>query len=241
MPAPVPPSDFQPYGALHLAAMAFSFALIAGAIWLGQILRRDPPSEYRWRQVLACAIVIYFFWYMAFEARPGGFSVQRSLPLHFCDFAWIPCTIALLRPNRTARVLAYYWGILLSGQAFIQPTLNYAPTSVYFWTFFTGHTLIVGSALYVLIVNRYRPTLRDFLMAVVWTLGVLILIFLLNMIYDTNYGYVGRARPSQRTLIDALGDWPLRVLWMILIGSVVFFLAYIPWPIAARLRKGHGD
>jgi hypothetical integral membrane protein (TIGR02206 family) len=235
-------NGFQSYSPLHFAAAAFFFALMAGAIGLGLLLRRgEAGDEYRWRQVLATTIVVYFFWYMAFEARPYAFDIQRSLPLHFCDFAWVPCAIALLRRNRTARVLAYYWGVLLSGQAFIQPTLNYAPSSLYFWTFFTGHTLIVGAGLYVLIVNRYRPTLRDFVKAVVWTFGVVVALFFFNMIFDTNYGYVGRARPTQRTLIDALGDWPLRVLWMMLIGVAVFFLAYVPWPMAARLRPKHGD
>ncbi len=229
-------SGFTPYGPLHLAVCLLCFGLMAGAIAIGLLLRQDAPSERLWRWVLAAAIVVYFFWYMAFEARPGSFDIERSLPLHFCDFAWIPCVLALLTPSRTARVLAYYWGILLSGQAFIQPTLTFPPTEVYFWTFFGGHTLIVGAALYILIVGRCRPSLRDLGMALVWTIGVLAVLFVFNVIFGTNYGYVGESTPANRTIIDALGPWPLRVLWMVFVGSGLFFVAYLPWPIAARLR-----
>ena len=55
-----------------------------------------------------------------------------------------------------------------------------------------------------------------------------------DIIFDTNYGYVGPTRPSVPTLIDFLGPWPLRVIWLILIGASVFVLAWAPWAIFCR-------
>jgi uncharacterized membrane protein YwaF len=53
---------------------------------------------------------------------------------------------------------------------------------------------------------------------VVWTAGV----FVLNLMIGSNYGYVGRGEPGALTIVDALGPWPLRVVWMSVAGTVVF-------------------
>jgi hypothetical integral membrane protein (TIGR02206 family) len=228
---------FRPYSALHAAAVLWSALLAGTAILIGRSMRRIPGQEVILRHGLAGAVLVFYAWYMAFELRPTGFDIERSLPLHLCDLAWIPCSLALLTLRRRAMAVAYFWGIALSSQAFITPTLTYPPTSLYFWTFMFGHTLIVGVPIYLVIVHGYRPDWRGLVFALAVTLGLVAIQFSINLILDTNYGYVGESEPAQRTAIDALGPWPLRVLWMILLGSAAFVLVYLPWPIAAAVQR----
>lgn len=228
---------FTPYSALHGATVVWCALLAASAILIGRSLRRVPGQEVIMRRWLAGAVLVFYAWYMAFELRPTGFLLARSLPLHLCDLAWIPCSLALLTLKRRAIAVAYFWGLALSSQAFITPTLTYPPASLYFWTFMFGHTLIVGTPIYLVIVHGYRPDWHGLLFALAVTLGLVAIQFSVNLILDTNYGYVGESEPAQRTAIDALGPWPLRVLWMILLGSAAFVLVYVPWPIAAAVHR----
>ncbi|MGQ0538935.1 MAG: TMEM164-related integral membrane acyltransferase, partial [Gemmatimonadaceae bacterium] len=121
-------------------------------------------------------------------------------------------------------------------QAILTPDLESGPAKHAFWIFWLMHVLIVGGAVYALVVRGYRPTRRDcgFAIAVGWLW--LAIVFGLNLLTGENYGYLGPAKPSQPTLIDVLGPWPLRVLWMGLLGTAAMALLQLPW--AARRRSG---
>jgi hypothetical integral membrane protein (TIGR02206 family) len=125
--------------------------------------------------------------------------------------------------------LLYFWGFSLSTQALLTPDLVSGPGTLAFWIFWVMHVLIVGGAVYILVVRGYRPTWRDCLFAIGMAWVWLILIFTLNWVTGYNYGYVGNAKPSQPTLIDYLGPWPLRVLWMGLLGSAAMLVLQLPW------------
>ena len=88
------------------------------------------------------------------RVRPGGhadrpvpFDAQGSLPLQVCDFAWIVVAWALLTRHRFALALTYYWGLTLSLQAMVQPTLDDAFPDPNFFAFWGKHVLLVGSGL----------------------------------------------------------------------------------------------
>ncbi|MCK4873082.1 MAG: TIGR02206 family membrane protein [Phycisphaerales bacterium] len=229
--------QFRPYSSLHIGTALVCFTVMAVVIALGCTMRRTPSSDRRLRLVIAAITIGYNIWYALYEIRPGHFDLARSLPLQFCDFAWIPGVWALLTRNRTAMGLAYFWGLVLSSQAFLTPILRTGPTGMHFWTFFIGHTLIVGIALYLVIVDRFRPTMRILIIATVASIAIVAAQFVFDIITNTNYGYVGRATPDNPTIIDLLGPWPIRVVWVVLIGTGAYFLAYIPWPIAARISR----
>jgi uncharacterized membrane protein YwaF len=51
----------------------------------------------------------------------------------------------------------------------------------------------------------------------------------LDAITGWNYGFVGPSLPTQKNILDFLGPYPLRLLWMALIGAFLFTLLMIPW------------
>jgi uncharacterized membrane protein YwaF len=56
--------------------------------------------------------------------------------------------------------------------------------------------------------------------------------------FGVNYGYVGNATPEVRTIIDALGSWPWRVVVMAGLVCLVYAAMLVPWDLARWLRRG---
>jgi hypothetical integral membrane protein (TIGR02206 family) len=142
---------------------------------------------------------------------------------------------------RPWRTILYFWGLGLSTQAFFTPTLDLGPMHTKYWLFWVGHTAIVGSAVYDMVVRGYRPTLRDlgFALLTTYTLNMSIFYFdvlLTDLVKEPiSYWYIGPSKPDKPTVIDKLGRWPLRVLWVALIVITDFILLWAVWPILRRL------
>jgi uncharacterized membrane protein YwaF len=61
------------------------------------------------------------------------------------------------------------------------------------------------------------------------------LLSLVDRIFGWNYGFLGEATPDVPTPVDMLGPYPLRIVWMILIGAMTFVLMWLPF--AAKRRR----
>jgi len=162
---------------------------------------------------------------------------EPFIPLHLCNLAEIVACLSLLTRWYWFRSLLYFWS-LGTVIVFITPEPPTAPGTLAYAVFWFSHALILSVTAYELIVAGFRPRLKDLGMAAAVTLGYVGLVLPINIISGTNYGYVGPVEPSVPTLIDYLGPWPLRVIWIVLIGTLVFTLAWAPWAIHYRLRNG---
>ncbi|MGH7713284.1 MAG: TIGR02206 family membrane protein [Gemmatimonadaceae bacterium] len=192
-------------------ALEFGVAAISGALWIGIVLWGFAPSRY---------------------------NPSWSYPINICDLVALIVPVAFVRPHRNWHALLYFWGLSLSTQAILTPDLVSGPLTLAFWIFWLMHVLIVGGAIYMLVVRGYRPTWRDCAFAIATAWLWLVMVFVINILTGYNYGYVGNAKPTQPSLIDYLGPWPLRVLWMGLLGSAAMMLLQVPWALAwARTQK----
>ena len=220
--------SFESFSTQHFVTVA-GFALVIALAVLGarrirnrQTLRRIEIGVAAIAAALWIGIVLWGF-------APNRYNPSWSYPINICDLVALVAPIAFVRPHRNWHALLYFWGFSLSTQALLTPDLVSGPSTLAFWIFWLMHVLIVGGAVYILVVRGYRPTWRDCLFAIGMAWVWLVLIFALNWVTGYNYGYVGNAKPSQPTLIDYLGPWPLRVLWMGLLGSAAMVLLQVPW------------
>jgi len=228
-------TEFRPFTALHwitagLCIASIIASTVLGIHWSGTA--RERVLRHTWAYIVLAGQVaaqVYFLW------PPIRYDI--ALPLHICDVAGWIAGFALLTQKRWLRIMLYYWGIGLSTQAFVTPILRgegsgYA--TMYYWVFWMQHLMIVGSAIYDVAVLRFRPSWRD------WAIGAAIssaygaCVFALNLLIGSNYLFIGRARPDNPTLIDHLGDWPLRVLWITVIVLGGFAVVTAVWPSAWR-------
>ena len=49
----------------------------------------------------------------------------------------------------------------------------------------------------------------------------------LNHEAGTNYMYLGDSLPEKPTILDALGDYPARIGWIVLLGALGIVLTYL--------------
>lgn len=238
-------TDFKSFTLIHLVTVAaFAGAMIASC-WLGRRWR-DSTRERRFRLAWGWIILIYQTWYTAWYFMPYRFDWRDSLPLQLCDLAAFIAGLAMVTGWRPWRSLLYFWGIGLSTQAFFTPTLQFGVMHIKFWMFWVGHTMIVGSAVYDVVVGGYRPRFKDLMLVLAATYMLCMSIFYMDVLLTDlvgtpiNYWYIGPSKPLNPTLIDRLGPWPLRVAMVIGIVVSEFVLLWAIWPIAARLT-GRAD
>jgi hypothetical integral membrane protein (TIGR02206 family) len=213
--------------------------MAAAAYWA--VPRRGTDAEKRLRRIWCWFIILWQILATLWWLRPSDFRLSESLPLQLCDIVVWVAPIALLTQRPWPRALLYFWGIGLSTQAFFTPVLVEGPATIRYWLFWIGHTQIVGSAIYDIVVLRYRPTPRDFLRATAANLMYAAIVMPINLAWGVNYGYIGNRLPEQRTLLHALPPWPWRVLVLAVIVQTVMALIWVVWPIRrwvlARVSK----
>ncbi len=156
------------------------------------------------------------------------FRVHHSLPLQICDIAWVFVAWALLTRRPLATALTYYWGLTLSVQALVQPTLTQAFPDPNFFVFWGKHVLIVWGAVYLCLALRHGPDWSSYRRAVAWTFVWLVVVLCLNAVLGSNYGYVN-GKPSEATVLDVLGPWPVYVVAEMAIILVGWALITLPW------------
>lgn len=194
-----------------------------------------PGRMNRFRSGIAAFCVVSWIATVAVGLQPGAFRWEQSLPLHFCNFANLLGAAAVARRWRSAQALLYFWGFGLCTWAFLTPSLDDGPATLWFWIFWLYHLCIPVSLAWVLFVDRFRPTVSDLRTTLLFTYSFTLVLFLINLATGWDYGFVGKGMPLNPSPLHALGPFPLRVLWMLMIGTVVFVILLLPW---IRLSRG---
>lgn len=225
---------FESFSIQHALTVA-GFAVV---VTLAIAAARRLEDESRRRLEIAVGMLAALLWIgiVIWGFAPSRFDPRWAFPINICDLVALIVPIAFVRPHRTWHALLYFWGLTLSTQAILTPDLVSGPGTLAFWIFWLMHVLIVGGAVYILVVRRYRPTWRDCFFAIGTAVLWLLVVFAINLATGYNYGYLGNAKPSQPTLIDYLGPWPQRVLIMALLGAVAMMILQLPWALA-RARQ----
>jgi hypothetical integral membrane protein (TIGR02206 family) len=236
--------DFQAFSALHIMTVVVFGAAMVGACVIGRRCGYETERERRFRVTWGWIVLVYQTWYSAWYLMPSRFDWRDSLPLQVCDLAAFVAGLAMVSGARVWRTLLYFWGIGLSTQAFFTPTVQYGIGHLKFWMFWIGHTMIVGSAVYDLVVRGYRPRLRDLGTALAITYSLCLTAFFFDVLmtrqlgYPINYWYIGETKPDAPTILDGLGPWPLRVAAVMGIVITEFVLLWAVWPVLGWLRAG---
>jgi hypothetical integral membrane protein (TIGR02206 family) len=217
--------EFTAYSPSHLVVLAL-FAvgtvvlLAVGPRWRGSPAEQPVGLGLAWGNLV--------FGVLSSISALMPFTVRHSLPLQICDLAWIVVAWALFTRHPMASALTYYWGLTLSVQALLQPTLTTPYPHLEFFAFWGKHLLIVWGAIYFSLVLRNGADWAAYRRAVGWTLVWLVVVLCLNAALGSNYGYVN-GKPSEATILDVLGPWPLYLLAEMAIIMTGWALITIPW------------
>lgn len=218
---------FESYGTSHLVVLA---VFVGGLVPVATLGRRvaGTAREVWVRRGFAVAIPAVTIPLQVVDFLPGNFGLHSSLPLHLCDLAWVAAACALWTRNPTACALTYYWGLLLTPQGILTPTLDYDFPDPKFLAYWGMHLLIVYAAVFLTWGLRVRPGWRGYRATLAVTAVWAATVYVFNVVVGTNYGYLNH-KPGTTTLLDLLGPWPWYVVAEIGLAATVWALMTWPW------------
>lgn len=235
MPPALP--KFPLFGLLHLSLLLGIF----GAAWLWVSWARAHQDAARRRHVeemLAYANLALWIVIRLYLITPAQFKWSVWIPLGMCDIVSLLASIKLLNPhNRWLSIALYFGGIGLCTNALITPDLGEGPRQSEFWAFWLRHAVIMVVAIYDLAVLGFRPDWNDWKRVCAAGLGYIALVSAVNIPFHFNIGFMGDSLPGNPSVLDFLGAWPLRLVWVVLIVGALWAMMVAPWRMVARFRN----
>ncbi len=213
----------------HILCLLVSLALAFCIARSGRRWSTDSAASIRLRWFLVAGSLLSWIGNAIWFMLPANLIIEETLPLHFCNFTNLFAAIAIAKRVRFFQGILYFWTFALTSWAFLTPALMHGPASVEFWAFWIYHFFILAAVTFVLTTDKFRPVWQDFRRTLLFTTICMIALFILNRIAGWNYGFVGASDPQQPTLIDFLGNYPIRIIWMWMLGTLLFALLMIPW------------
>lgn len=215
-----------PFGGEHLLLIGLFLVGAGVVVAVGRRQRTSDPV--RFRRTFAVVMVVVPVSSQVLQLMPAEFDVRSSLPLQLCDFAWVTAAWALWNRARLPAAITYYWGLTLTVQAIITPSLEQRFPDPLFIAFWAMHLLVVWAALYLSIGLGLGPGWREYGLSVLVSLGWLVVASAFNVAFDTNYGYLAH-KPTSGSAFDLLGPWPWYVVNAFVVVLVGWALITLPW------------
>ena len=223
---------FVAFGTAHLCALALTIFVAASIAW--GVRRGDRATARTTRWALAGTILVAVSVEIARGAAEGWLTLEAVVPLHLCDAALLLSVGGLLWPRRWLAEVLYYWTLGATSIAMLFPDLAVGFPRWEFVIFFALHGLaIVAAGTLVLgmgLTPRRGSALRVFAITNTYAAAV----GLVNLAFGTNYLYLC-AKPTNPTLLDRFGPWPLYVVLADTLALFVFVLLELPF---RRLSAG---
>jgi hypothetical integral membrane protein (TIGR02206 family) len=228
---PLVADGFEAFTPEHGVLLAL---LAVGAVVLGRVgsSQRVSAGEERFRRGFAILIPVFTVPFQLLQLLPGDFTLGTSLPLQICDLSWMVAVWALWTLDSRAVALLYFWGLTLTVQAAITPSLDQTFPDPRYFMFWGMHFLTIWAAVYLVCLvggPSWRGYRFTYALTAVWAAVVLAF----NAVTGTNYGYLSR-KPETSSLLDVLGPWPAYVGAEIVILAIGWALMTWPWVAAGR-------
>lgn len=224
-----PGPTFEFLGPAHLAALGF--LVVLNLFLIVRYHSTEGKSRIAVRWILALILwgneIGWHYW----NYTVGKWNIQTMLPLQVCSIlVWLGAWMLVTKSYRVYEFM-YLMGIGGAIQALATPDLGiYGFPHFRFFQTFTSHGLIVTSAIYMTVVEGYRPTWKSLLRVALWMNLYMIPIYFLNNAIGSNYLMINH-KPPTASLLDLLPEWPIYILYMEALGIVTFLILYLPFAI----------
>lgn len=217
---------FQLFGPAHLAALG---VLVLLNIFLLRFKGSPESTRSKVRWALALTLWIAETSWHLWNYFTGQWTAQVLLPLNVCSaLIWLSGFMLIFK-NHTIYEFAYFLGIGGAIQYLATPDLGiYGFPHFRFFQTFTSHGLLVTCAIYMTVVEGFRPTWKSLWRVAIVANIYMVLIFFVNRLLGSDYLFVN-GKPATASILDLLPPWPYYILYMEVLGLVTFLLLYLPF------------
>jgi len=122
----------------------------------------------------------------------------------------------------------YEWALLLALpsalNALITPELIWGSSKWHIFEYYFVHGSLILVPLYLMFVMNYKLRILSWWKTFLRAQIVIVIVFSLNLILDTNYMFLSSKPSVNNPLI--LGDWPFYILFVLLIGLLHILVIY---------------
>jgi hypothetical integral membrane protein (TIGR02206 family) len=189
-------------------------------------------AKARVRWLLALILLTNEIVWHAWNYMYGRWDIQTMLPLHLCSLLVWTGAFMLLTKNYRVYEFMYFMGIGGAIQALATPGIgDYNFPHFLFFQYFLSHGLIITSAIYMTVVEGFRPTWKSLLRVAIWMNIYVVIVYFINRAIGSNYLMINY-KPETPSLLDLLPEWPVYILYMELIGVVTMLLLYLPFALS---------
>jgi len=217
---------FEFMSATHVGALAF---LVLLNLFLIRYRHADDKTKGSIRWLLALILWGNEFAWHYWNYAVGRWTIQSMLPLHLCSLLVWTGALMLVTKNYRIYEFMYFMGIGGAIQALATPDLGiYGFPHFRFFQTFISHGLIITSAIYMTVVEGFRPTWKSMLRVAIWMNLYAAAVYFINSSIGSNYLMINY-KPNTPSLLDLLPPWPIYILYMELIGVITILLLYLPF------------
>ena len=225
--------EFGLFTPAHFAPILLMLTMIF-LIYRSRDKLREWKHEEKIRYVLAFVLILSdmtYYWRLVGMPSLGPNPIE-NLPIGVCGWAAIFCSFMVVGKSQLLFDIAYFW--LLSGSLFalLTPTpLTYTgPTRFRYYQFWTEHTMGYIAIFYMIFVHKIRPNVRSAVRSYVALLVFAVIAYNVNvMLPGANYLYLARPESAPSVLDILPPNFALRTAIIVLVITLMFFLAYLPW------------
>lgn len=235
-------------GIFHFRLFGF-WHIIMTLVMLGAIylIYHNREAIRKWKyydKPVRIFIAVFMFLNMVVYYVPmvmmGTWDYHVHLPLHLCFISGGIFMVTMLLGSRKLFKFVYFLSFLGPLPAILFPDLTCGPDRFIFWQFFISHHFFLTASLYTLFVLDYKIEKSDLPKAFIGSLAIFGMMFIFNQIFHTNYIMMNKLPDHMLKLFPFLTAFDHPMIWLVLTGILVFFLAYIPvkrWNLKNELTK----
>jgi hypothetical integral membrane protein (TIGR02206 family) len=230
---------FEMFSGSHLAALTVTVAVLA-AIAAGRTKLREEKAGRAMRVGLALLLLACEVSFQLSYVLEDNWSAG-SLPFQLCSLMVLLSAAMLLSNAKRLYPVVVFLGVAGALQALITPNLDAPFPEFRYFHFFAAHIGIMAAAMYLIAVERYRPTLRATFGALLWLHVLAIPAAITNIATGTtNFMFLAR-KPGTASLLDALAPWPWYLLQLELIAAAMCLMMYgiihfVHWTLRGKTR-----
>lgn len=226
-------APFTLFDTAHLTALGVILAINLSFFWM-----RQRPHLANWFRIgLGLVLLVNELAWHIWSIWTNTWTIQRHLPLHLCSvFVWLSIWMLWKRSYRIYE-FAYFLGIGGALQALITPDAGiYGFPHFRAFQTFISHGGIVTAAIFMTVVEGYRPTWRSFQHVLLWGNLYALAVTGVNLLLNSNYLYTLH-KPETPSLLDIMGPWPWYLLGVEVIAVAVCLVLFLPFVHNRPLRR----